>query len=483
MSEKVGVQLTHAQSMNRLKDIQEEVQRLHDKQDKTPEDDSRVRSLKTEFDQVNRHRLDLEHDQALAEVRSALANGAVSTEPGSVDDTPEQEGRFSGVNVNTGKFRNPFDLAEVRSYGRSPQQVTAELRARALDGIERMPAATEATRNTVASMVETMPAGISEQVLRTSSPAYVEAFGRLLRTQGNMSMLSTEDHRILGEASRAMSLTDANGGYLVPFHLDPSVILTADGSLSEMRSIARVVQTTSDTWNGITSAGVTGSWDAEAAEVSDDAPTFAPAAIPVYKGSIFVPISYEALSDEVGVASEVAKMMAAEKARMESVAFVTGTGVGQPTGIVTALTGTASVIASTTADSFKVEDLAKVMGSLPARYRLAGKWLMNPQIHDLTFAFSTQIEVADANKRTLRGYPVAYAEAMDGSLTAAAANPIAIFGDFSNYVIVDRIGTSIRWVSDLFGANRRPTDQGGWFASFRVGADSVNDAAFRMLDA
>jgi predicted phage gp36 major capsid-like protein len=41
---------------------------------------------------------------------------------------------------------------------------------------------------------------------------------------------------------------------------------------------------------------------------------------------------------------------------------------------------------------------------------------------------------------------------------------------------------SIEFLPQLMGANGRPKGQRGWYAWYRVGADSVNDAAFRMLN-
>jgi predicted phage gp36 major capsid-like protein len=37
-------------------------------------------------------------------------------------------------------------------------------------------------------------------------------------------------------------------------------------------------------------------------------------------------------------------------------------------------------------------------------------------------------------------------------------------------------------VPHAFGVNRMPTGQRGWYMFKRVGADSVNDAGFRILD-
>jgi len=55
----------------------------------------------------------------------------------------------------------------------------------------------------------------------------------------------------------ALSLTLANGGYLLPFVLDPTIILTNSASANPWRRISRNVTTTSSTWNGVNSAGVT----------------------------------------------------------------------------------------------------------------------------------------------------------------------------------------------------------------------------------
>jgi HK97 family phage major capsid protein len=73
---------------------------------------------------------------------------------------------------------------------------------------------------------------------------------------------------------------------------------------------------------------------------------------------------------------------------------------------------------------------------------------------------------------------------MDSALNAAATenNFALLYGDFQNYVVVDRIGTRIELINNLVGSNQRPTGQRGVFVWYRVGGDSVVDGAFRMLD-
>ena len=64
---------------------------------------------------------------------------------------------------------------------------------------------------------------------------------------------------------------------------------------------------------------------------------------------------------------------------------------------------------------------------------------------------------------------------MDGSIYAAATenNYVLCYGDCSNFVIVDRMGTTIEPIPNLVGTNRRPTGQRGALLWFRTGSDAV----------
>ena len=487
------ITLTHHDAVMRLANIREEIERIAAKQNKTREDDEKVPQLVDEYRKLDRYRLDLEHDMALQEIRDSAARG--NTEPAVVPDPErdsEPEPRFVTATRRTSTnraHRDPWNLTEVRTFGRDPSAVQGELRERALDAIERMPYAPDNVREAATKFVaerDDSQSRIARLCLATSSPSYMRAFTKLIRSQGQVGMLAVDEQQSI---DRAMSLTDSAGGYLVPFQLDPTVILTAAGSRNRIRQIARVVTATGDIWNGVSSAGVTGSWDAEAAEVSDDAPTFAQPSIPVYKQSIFVPISIEALQDEANVAAEIARMIAFEKDRMESVAFVSGTGSGQPTGIVTALDGGGSVVNSAATDTFAVGDVYALDSALPSRFADGATWVAHRAIYNLIRQFDTAggaslwTTLGNGLPPVLLGRPAETAEAMDSTVTALAENNILIFGDFTNYVIADRVGTTVEFISHLFATgNNRPSGQRGWYAYARVGADSVNDGAFRMLN-
>jgi HK97 family phage major capsid protein len=319
----------------------------------------------------------------------------------------------------------------------------------------------------------------------------VRAFSKLATDKAH---LLTPDERAAVDQVRAMSLTQSAGGYLVPFQLDPTVILTANGSVNDIRQMARRVVATGTRWNGVSSGAVSWSWDAEASQVSDDATTFAQPYIDVFKAQGFVPISIEALEDEANVTNAVATLLAEGRDILEAAAFIVGTGVGQPKGIVTALAGTGSVVNSAASETLSVGDLYALQGSLPARYRRQAAWLANNQFYNRARQFDTAggsalwAQLGDNRPANLLGRTIGEAEDMDGTITAGSENYMAVFGDFNNFVIADRIGMTVEFIPHLFQQTTagtgigRPTGQRGWFAYYRVGSDVVNPGAFRMLD-
>ena len=481
-------EMTHKQIVNRQLDIAEELERLSGKDELDERDETYWHELVEEHSTLDRERKNLERQQHLEEVRKSEVFRQVKNPrarlAGSEPDDPETSPSGEQHTRNGHTFGDPYDLSEIRS-GLSPEQRGSELRARALTAIEKMPVAEDRRREVMTQMIERWDnkhGAIADLALATSTETYVRAFGKLVQNQANMAALDPDEQQAV---QRAMSLTDAEGGFLVPFQLDPSVINTADGSFNQVRQISRQVVATGDVWNGVSSAGVTSRWAGEATESQDDAPALAQPTVPIHKLDIFVPISIEALMDAQNVASEVGQMIAFEKDRRESVAFVSGTGAGQPTGIVSELDGGASIVLTDAATTFGVVDVYALDGALPTRYRMGASWLANRLTYNDVRQFDTQggsslwVQLSQDVPPQLLGRNAYESEEMDTG--TVAGRQILIFGDFSNYVIADRIGTTVEFVPHLFGANGRPTGQRGWYAYARVGAGSVNDGAFRML--
>lgn len=480
------MELSHPQALIRLKDIEAELERLGAKTDLSLEDEKSFDELTREFGEVDSHRRQLERSAALERVRAAATASertpaaAVAFERGSGTDY-DRDPILNPDSVEERRFRNPWDLSDVRTFDRDKGAVAHELRARAISAVERMSGANDKVRSAATDIIEQWDdedGKISRMCLATSSPEYLRGWSKVATGRGHM--LSPEEQRAL---SRAMSLTDSAGGYLVPFQLDPTVIITANGSLNEIRQAARTVVATGDVWNGVSAGSVSWSFDAEGSEVSDDSPTFAQPTINLYTARGFVPISIEAMQDEANVTQEVARLLAFGREELEASKLISGSGSGEPFGIVTALTGTSSELTQGT-NTLPLTSVYGLDNSLPARYRRGASWLAQRSIYNVVRQFDTAggaalwTQIANDVPPQLIGRPAREAEAMTGTVTTGSRN--LIYGDFSNYVIADRIGMTVEFIPHLVGTNRRPTGQRGWFAYYRIGADSVNDGAFRM---
>lgn len=57
-----------------------------------------------------------------------------------------------------------------------------------------------------------------------------------------------------------------------------------------------------------------------------------------------------------------------------------------------------------------------------------------------------------------------------------------VFGDFSKFLIVDRIGMNVELVPHLLGANRRPTGERGILAVWMNNCKVLVDNAFRIAE-
>jgi len=454
--------------MNKLTELRASVQELRDEivalseiEDITPEDDARLTEAVAELPTREAEIAKLEARQAVIE-RAALAPKDDDSTRGFSAPTVIRKTDAASVLEDRDASRGQISDAILRSLSERDVDDTA-----VRGYLKRHGSDTRWARNLLARSTDTYEAAFQQYLL-----------GR--------SMFLTDEQR-----AAVVSGTDANGGLLLPTHLDPSVILTNSGSSNIVRQIARVVSLTSgDTWNGITSAGVTASFDAELTEVSDDSPTFAGPAIPVHRGQAFVQASVEAVQDISGLAGEVLMMFADAKDRLEGAAHCTGSGTDQPTGIFTALDANTNVeITSDTAATIALADLTELKRSVPQRFRGRSSWLMNPVYADAIKALGTALsasystDLTELNATRLLGAPVYESDDAPSAQTTTVKDNEIVVGDFSNYVIVDKPGSgAVKYIDSMFAtANNLPNGTVGWHYIWRSGADSVNDLAFRLL--
>ena len=437
----------------------------------SPDEDAHVRSL------VDRAAAaDAEAAKTEAEIGrlEALAARAAQRPAGA----PAHVGRAGGGN-------SPYDI-DLRSAPRTTE-VRRDIESRALRALEQADDLSDSNRDRLDGMLRSRQVNrggaLSRHVLATGSDAYRQAFMEL--TLRSNPILRPE-HLDALEQVRGLQITaDASGGYLMPFTLDPTIILTNNGVINPVRELATVQTVATDNWQGVSTAGVTASYDAEESEVSDDTPTLAQPTIAIHQGQAFVPFSVQAEDDLDALAEEVAMMFADAKDRLELNAFTLGTGTGQPFGFVTE----ATTVASTAADTYAVADVYKLQQNVAARHRRNGSWMANLSVINLTRQFGSALghafltDLAGGQPPLLLGQGLYENSEMDGTVDAAATNKIVAYGDFKKYRIHDRIGMTVELVPFLFGATRRPTGQRGWYCRFRQGARLVDVNAVKVLDA
>jgi HK97 family phage major capsid protein len=319
-------------------------------------------------------------------------------------------------------------------------------------------------------------------VLR-STDEYASAWLKVI--QGREFALTSEERTVLGVT------TSANGKYLLPTHLDPTIILTSALSTNEVRKLARVVTLTDGqpAWNGITSAGVTASWDGEVVEVSDDSPTFGNPSISTVRAQALVQASISAVEDIADLGTDVMMMFADAKDRLEGAAHATGVGTTTPKGVFTAVNAASKTVTSGTAATIALADLHAVYAAVPKRYRGNSTWLANPLYTLAIKALGTAVsasfsgDLREPVAGRILGAPLVESDDAPTTQTTTALDQEVLFGDFSQFVIVDRPGgMSVEYIPHLFNtANNLPDGRRAWYATWRNGADVTNADAFRLL--
>lgn len=378
-----------------------------------------------------------------------------------------------------------YDLTRIRAEARSEEDHRAKLHDNAMRAIERAHfPAHGGRRETVQEHVEDLLARVDDRygsfakrVLATGSPVYDRAFGKVI-LQG--------PHTLTSEEQRQMALTpDTAGGFAVPFQLDPTVILTSDGSLSPLRQISRVEQITSKTWQGITSSGITVTRSGEGVESADESFTIAQPEVSPTRVIADVRFSIELDQDWSQLRSEISRLLLDAKEREEDAAFVTGDGTGNnPNGVVATLDAT-SEVEETTPGTFAVGDIFNVEDALPVRFRARASWLANKTTYNTIRegAFGSDgadlwVRLASGQPSELIGYPAFEASEM------ASPGPQARFllaGDFSQFLIVDRLGMTVEVNPHVIGASQRWTGQRAVVAVWRNSSLILVDNAFRVL--
>jgi HK97 family phage major capsid protein len=471
-----------AEIQTRQAAVRSELDTLETSAEDTDENQLRADALLDEWTELDEEAKPLRERAArIAAVRQAMELETATADDGSdTGQTSRAATNAATVTLHSRTKNDPWSKMESLRNG---TMMDHEVRSRAVDAIEmyskrsdhyQMPdeAAENATRM-VEKKGRAFGTNIARQMLLTGSPEYLAAFESYLTDPGGYA------------ARAALSLTSANGGYLVPFTLDPTIILTNNSSANPYRQIATIKTTVTNNWNGVTSAGMSAEWTGEGVEAADATPTLGNLQITPQKADAYLFGSFEVLGDS-DFAVQLPELLADAKDRLEESAFAVGSGTLQPFGVITR--GTSQNRAGTAAAGPTAQDAYSLQAALPARWRgpdARNVWLMNLLTMNLfrqapSFTGSVVPLLQDtAEGPIMLGKRVYESTSVLGTYTTG--NKVMAYLDGRQYYIVDRVGMSIVYDPVVLGSNHRPTGQGAWYAFWRVGADVSTTNAVRVF--
>ncbi len=327
---------------------------------------------------------------------------------------------------------------------------------------------------------------VALRVLQYGGELYQRAFGKYLAG----AQLSSEEQRSLGIGSQ--------GGQMpVPIQIDPTVTLVSNGVINPLRQIARNVTMTGYEWRGVSTTGVTAVYVAEGATSTDGSPTLVQPTIDAEQARCFVPFSFEVGMDWAGLEAELGGAIADAKDVLEATQFLTGAGHASnaPKGVLRSASTVIGTALNTNAGTvFAVGNIYDLETALPPRFRANGSFVLNKAVVQRIRQFDTSggaslwnaypAPLQTGMPSRLIGYPVYELSTMSTAAVSSSGGSWGLFGDFSKFIIADRVGMSIELIPQIFAGNTAgglsyPTGQRGLFAWWRNSSDVMSSNAFR----
>lgn len=278
--------------------------------------------------------------------------------------------------------------------------------------------------------------------------------------------------------------TNSAGGFTVPQGFINEVSRTLQ-QIAPVRSVARVISTNSGetlripTNNDVSNLGEIVS---ENTANSEQDLAFSEVQLGAFKySSKMVRVSNELLADSgINLAAFLAQQLGERIGRAQEAHFLTGTGSGQPQGLITAASSTSAASAT----AIGVDDLIHLTRDIDPAYlgnASSVAWMMHPTIWTAIRKLKDAnqnplvVSLADGADAKLLGYPVILTNAMDS--TMAATKKTVLFGAFQNYAIRDVAGVVVARSADRYFEY----DQTAFIAYLRTDARVLQAGAFRVL--
>ena len=171
---------------------------------------------------------------------------------------------------------------------------------------------------------------------------------------------------------------DPDGGFLVPDEFENQLIQKLQEA-NVLRTISHVIQTNSGEHKiPVVASEGTAAWLEEEAAYTESNTQFSQVSLGAHKLGTLIKVSEELLNDSAfDLMSYLSDEFGRRLGNAEEQAFLTGTGTGQPTGILTDTNGASAGSTAAKADALTFDDLIDLFYSLKAPYRQNAVFLMN----------------------------------------------------------------------------------------------------------
>lgn len=342
---------------------------------------------------------------------------------------------------------------------------------------------------------------------RKNRSAQHQAFIKAMKARGDLALLTPEEKALIVPAfmpaeQKALYAGDATTGGFFAATDFMDELMAYRLLVSPMRKICRIQQTSGEKVQMPALANdTTVFWATEQASFTDSQdPTLGMLTIPVHEARGLLKVSQQNLEDSLfDLESFMKDRLVKNFAKKEGTAFVAGTGAGQPRGILSYPTKATTSYSGGSAGKNNVTDAIPYVASGAAAGKINADDVLNVAM-DLksdydaaaTYVFTrgtlnTIRLFKDSQNRPLwqpfgagnlpaQIYDRPYVEMPDMQEIATGNFPIAV-GDFSNYMIVDRVTLNIQQLNELFAVSGLV----GFIARLRVGGDVLMPEAFRLL--
>lgn len=327
-----------------------------------------------------------------------------------------QEGVTKEVEI---KIHELLDVQETKN-----QAKMAELSAKA--------AKSEELETKINALEADLKRGNFQGEIKEAKLEEVKAFEKFLVEGKN-------DVRVSAEAKYLRTDSNELGGYLAPAQYIAEIIKNIT-EISPVRQVARVISTTAKEIQIPKRTGlISGGWIGEGATFSDSSSTYGMETLRAEKMGVYCDISIEMLRDAAfNMQGQISLDVSEDLAALEGRGYISGTGVGQPEGLLT--NSLIAAYAGGAAASLQADALFGVQGEIKGGYNLS--WMFNRKtlhqhirtLKDGNGQYLLQLGLGSL-PNTIAGVP--YVLANDMPDVAVNTFPILI-GDFrKGYYIVD----------------------------------------------